>query len=157
METNELFTSLMTAYMAQMDSAIKIAETISDHGKEEEVSPDSIVTGLVYRLMVPMEVHEMEESFQQGKQIVQDIEKNISEEDEDFDTDFELSPETDTQEHGDKVIISRKVKVNQCNCDICIKARTCLLNYRDYEPNDQLAQRFKDAIDNACNVHQLMI
>ena len=36
METNELFTSLMTAYMAQMDSAIKIAETISDHGKEEK-------------------------------------------------------------------------------------------------------------------------
>ena len=96
----------------------------------------------------------MEESFQQGKQIVQDIEKNICEEDDDdYDTDFKI----DTQEHGDKVIISRKVKVNQCNCDICIKARTCLLNYHDYETNDQLAQRFKDAIDNACNVHQLTI
>ena len=51
---NDLLDSIVKAYFAQINSALKISEIVSSHGGEEELSPDSIIIGLIYRLMVPM-------------------------------------------------------------------------------------------------------
>ena len=53
-QEEKLITSLMTTFIAQMDSALRISKIISEHSEEDELSVDSIILGLVYRLMVPM-------------------------------------------------------------------------------------------------------
>ena len=154
--TNEILSALMTTYIAQMDSALKISELISEHGNYGEIRPDDIIIGLVYRLMTPMDEKELSESMEKGKKITDDILKG-SDSEEDYETELDLSPEVPVEVHGDKVILARKVKTNNCNCDICIRARTCMLNYHTHEVNDELAEKFKNAIDNACGAHGLMI
>ena len=62
-ENNPLLNSLMLVFLAQVDSALRIAKIISEHSEEEEMSPDSIITGLVYRLMVSMDEEEMKRSM----------------------------------------------------------------------------------------------
>ena len=54
---DDLLNSLMVAFLGQIDSALKVSEIISSHGNEEELSPDSLITGLVYRLMIPMDIY----------------------------------------------------------------------------------------------------
>tara|TARA_B100000214_G_scaffold13943_1_gene9674 strand:+ start:8831 stop:9286 length:456 start_codon:yes stop_codon:yes gene_type:complete len=150
METDQLLISLMQVFIAQMDSALKISTIISEHSNEKEMSPDSLVIGLVYRLMISMEDEEMNESMEKAKNI---LNKESSSEDEL--SEDELNERESIHEEGE--IQPRMIKTNNCNCNICAKARACILNYRNYEVNDQLAQKFKDAIDNTCKVHRLII
>jgi len=156
---NDLFGSLMTSYLAQMESAMKISSIVSEHSSEEELSADSVITGLVYRLMTPMKDEEMKDSFNEAKKIL-----NISSSDEDLDEDLDEGNSINefidikTTDFHDKVIINRNVKRNNCNCDICIQCRVCLTNYKNYEIHgDKLSQIFKDAIDNACSIHNISI
>lgn len=155
-DTNGILSALMTTYMAQINSALQISKIISEHGNYSELRPDDIIIGLVYRLMTPMDEKELSESIEKGKQITEEI-LNGSDSDEDYETELDLSPEVSVEVHGDKVILARKVKTNNCNCDICIHARTCILNYHNHEVNDELAEKFKNAINNSCGVHGLMI
>ena len=37
------------------------------------------------------------------------------------------------EDENKDIIFSRKIKKIQCNCDICSKARVCLINYHNYE------------------------
>ena len=150
METDQLLISLMQVFIAQMDSALKISTIISEHSNEKEMSPDSLVIGLVYRLMISMEDEEMNESMEKAKNI---LNKESSSEDEL--SEDELNERESIHEEDE--IQPRMIKTNNCNCNICAKARACILNYRNYEVNDQLAQKFKDAIDNTCKVHKLII
>ena len=62
-----------------------------------------------------------------------------------------------SQDYGDQVIVSRVVKRNDCNCSFCIRVRKCLDDYKSHETDDQLAQMFKDAIDNTCDIHNISI
>ena len=146
MEDDQLLLSLMQVFIAQMDSALKISNIISEHSNEEEMSPDSLVTGLVYRLMVSMDDKEMKESMEKADQILHEEDSGNSDSDEE---------EVKKEEEENR--ISRNIKKNTCNCNICAKARACLLNYPSYEVSDQLAQQFKDAIDNTCTIHKLNI
>jgi hypothetical protein len=145
MENDDILSNLMKVYLAQMDSAMKISKTISEHGNEEELSADSIIAGLVYRSMTPMDNTEMVQSLSNANDIINDEYDTLNEN------------EIDHQHEGDIVIISRKVRTNTCNCDICQRVRVCLLNYHLHEPNDKLSQIFKDAIDNACIIHKINI
>mgnify|MGYP001235814347 CR=1 FL=1 len=145
MENEDLFSDLMKVYLAQMDSAMKISKIVSEHGKEAELSADSLISGLVYRLMVPMNDDEMKECMGMADEVMNG----------EYDTLNDSEP--DDQDEGDRVIISRKVKTNTCNCDVCRRVRVCLSNYHMHETNDKLAQIFKDAIDNACNIHKINI
>ena len=145
MEEDKLLTSLMQVFIAQMDSALKISKIISEHSKEEELSPDSLITGLVYRLMISMDDKELKDSMRAAEYLL-----NCSDSD------------SDSDEEEMKVLIEpnkeiRSIKKNTCNCNICSRARACLLNYSTYGTNDQLAQKFKDSIDNTCNIHRLNI
>ena len=58
-KNNDLLNSLTLTFVAQMDAAMEIANKISQHSNESELSPDSLISGLVYRLMVPMTDDEM--------------------------------------------------------------------------------------------------
>ena len=70
----------------------------------------------------------------------------------------------DEEEEDDFIIdstkgtsLSRRIKANNCNCDICIKARVCLSNYPTYESSDVLADKFHNSIKHACYEHKLII
>ena len=60
---------LLTAYMAQIDSAMKISEILSEHANEDSISPDNLILGLIYRLMVPMTPKEIKDSLDNAKVI----------------------------------------------------------------------------------------
>jgi len=152
MEDDQLLLSLMQVFIAQMDSALKISNIISEHSNEEEMSPDSLVTGLVYRLMVSMDDKEMKESMEKADQLLHEEDSGTSDSEEEKEKE-----EKEEEEEKEENRISRNIKKNTCNCNICAKARACLLNYPSYEVSDQLAQQFKDAIDNTCTIHKLNI
>lgn len=154
MNNGNFLEPLMQIFIAQMDSALKISNIISEHSNEEEMSPDSMITGLVYRLMISMDDKEIKESMDVAKDLL-----NGEYSDESSD---ESSDEYSDRDSGeDESIIKnqkpRIIKKNTCNCNICAKARACLLNYGSYEVSDELADRFKNAIDKTCSIHKINI
>ena len=146
---DKLFMDLMTAYLAQMDSAVRISKTLCDHceEKDKELTGDDIICGLIYRLMIPMEQDEMDKSLGNAKEIL-----SGDSEGEDEEGDYDEIEET-----YEKPEISRKIKTNSCECGVCSKVRECLINYKSYEPNDQLAQKFKDSIQETCDKYKIYI
>tara|TARA_B100000963_G_C22571762_1_gene646433 strand:+ start:874 stop:1320 length:447 start_codon:yes stop_codon:yes gene_type:complete len=137
---------ILKVYLAQMDSALKISKIVCEHSdrEEKELTGDDIICGLVYRLMVPMSQEEIQQSMKEADSILEGSDS----EDEEYDTIEELY---------EKPTVSRKIKSNQCNCDICSQVRVCLCNYKEYEPNDQLALRFKNSIQETCDTHKIYI
>ena len=69
MEGDKIFYDLMKAYLAQMDSALKISNIVYEHSgeerKEEGLTGDDIICGLIYRLMIPMTKEEMQKALQE--------------------------------------------------------------------------------------------
>lgn len=144
---DKLFMDLMTAYLAQMDSAVRISKILCDHcgEKDKELTGDDIICGLIYRLMIPMEQDEMDTSLGNAKEI-------LSGEEDESETEYDEIEET-----YEKPEVSRKIKTNSCECGVCSKVRECLINYKSYEPNDQLAQKFKDSIQETCDKYKIYI
>jgi hypothetical protein len=104
----------------------------------------------------------MKTSIDNVKNIINDEDSEDEDDDDDDDDENEYDFGKDlfspvTHDHGDKVIVSRIVKRNNCNCDLCNHVRQCLDNYKQHETTDQLAQMFKDAINNACDIHNISI
>ena len=159
MDQDKILISLMQVFIAQMDSALKISTIISEHSDEEEMSPDSLVIGLIYRLMISMEEEEMNESMKEAEHILHKESSSEEYEEELYEDETEETEETEETDETDETVETkpRRIKTNTCNCNICAKARACILNYQTYEVNDQLAQKFKDAIDNTCRIHKLQI
>ena len=147
MDEDKLLTSLMQVFIAQMDSALKISKIISEHSNEEELSPDSLITGLIYRLMVSMNDEELKESMKAAEDLF-----NESESESESESDEE-EPDQLIDFHKE----NRTIKKNTCNCNICSRARVCIANYPNYEVTDTLAGKFKDAIDKTCSIHKLDI
>ena len=146
-------TNIITAYIAQIDSAMKISEILAEHSGDEDISPDNLIIGLIYRLMVPMTDTEMKESMENASKVMDG--DTSDEEDDSMDT--ETTNELHRTISGEKNKVERKIKSNNCNCDICSKARVCLVNYPQYEASDELAQKFSDSIKHACSTHKLLI
>ena len=146
----EVVAPLIQAYLSQVSSAMKVSDVLAKHDNSDEITPDHLIGGLVYRLMVSMTETELHESIDTAKEIMDKIEHSDSEE-SDYDELDELDGSSDVS------TVPRKLKHPKCNCDICSHLRVCLLNYKDYECNDELAQRFKDSIDAACEKHKIYI
>ena len=148
---DEVLESLLTVFLAQIDSAMSISEILAEHAGEKEMTPDALITGLVYRLMTPMKEDELQEAVTKGKEMVDRIydsdESGESDSEEEEDISLELPEEP----------VARIIKRNTCNCEICIKARVCLLNYHAYETQDPLSGKFHNAINHACSKHKLLI
>ena len=105
--------------------------------------------------MIPMTQEEINESLNKADEI---LNGSDDEDDEDGEDDEDDIQEYDNiSETYENPTISRKIKINNCNCDICVKVRTCLTNYHSFEPTDQLAQRFKDSIVDTCEKYKIYI
>ena len=139
---------IIKSFLGQMDSAMKVSEILANHASSEEITVDHIITGLVYRLMVPMSNEEVDSALESAQQILEKLDETDSEE-------HELEQSTTLDENID--FGSRKVKPPICNCDICAKARVCLLNYQTYDCSDPLADKFKAAINSTCGKHKIYI
>ena len=150
-----MFEPLIKSFLGQMDSAMKVSETLANHESSEEITVDHLITGLVYRLMVPMTNEEVDVALESAQQIIDTLEESEEEEEEgeseeSYDTLEECYPD-------ESVVFNRKVKTNQCNCSVCSKARVCLLTYENHDCSDPLAEKFKKAIDNTCEKHKIFI
>lgn len=137
---------MLQVILANTSSAMKISKTLSEHSDDKIMRADNIICGLVYRLMTPMTDEEIEESMHSAEDI---LFNDSSSEDED--NDDELVDDTKDFE------ISRKVKTNNCNCNICSHTRVCLLNFNDYIPKDELADKFKNSIIETCHKYNKII
>ena len=145
---DDIFDTVMTSFLAQMDSSLKISKIVSEHGNESELSEDSIVCGLVYRLMTPMSEEELSRAITAGKNIYENVLNDTSEEESD---------EEEVERVDMDSLELRKVKTNDCNCEICMGVRVSLLNYKNHEAKDNLESMFKGAIDEACERGKLYI
>lgn len=151
---DEVSMKLLSAYVSQIQSALKISEILAEHADEDTISPDNIILGLIYRLMVPMTEKEMKESVD----ITNEILDQSSSEEEDLDEgdldeeDLDEDLEEDLEQKK-----PRKIKTNHCNCEICMKARVCLINYPKYESSDIFSEKFHNSIKHTCERHKLLL
>ena len=134
---------IIKVYIAQMNSAIKISKILCEHSGENELTGDHIIAGLIYRLMTPITDEDMIDSLNTAESILND----------DSDEEYESEDDTDYVISNDK----RKLKVNNCSCDICNKCRECIIGYESYETYDPLTTRFKDSIKETCDKHNIYI
>tara|TARA_B100000902_G_scaffold180363_1_gene173348 strand:- start:65 stop:511 length:447 start_codon:yes stop_codon:yes gene_type:complete len=134
--------NIIKVYLAQMNSAMKISKIICEHSDEEELTGDHIICGLIYRLMVPMTDEDMSESLNKADNILNDSE-------DESDLDEEISYEIPKEK--------RVLKMNNCNCDICVKCRECISGYESYETYDPMVTRFKESIKETCDKHNIYI
>tara|TARA_B100000945_G_C20191642_1_gene507160 strand:+ start:155 stop:628 length:474 start_codon:yes stop_codon:yes gene_type:complete len=149
-----MFDGIMKTFLAQLNSSLKISKIISEHSGEGELSEDSIISGLVYRLMTPMEDGDVKESME----IADDIYNKIFYGDSCSDSCSDSDNDNGNEEEIDlEKLTLRKVKTNTCNCEICIQTRVCLINYKNHEPKDNLEMIYKNAIESACGKGKLYI
>ena len=150
-ETSDLYNDalepIIKCFIGQMDSAMRISDTLAKHGSSEEITVDHLITGLVYRLMIPMTNEEVDTSLSNAQQILDKLD----------DTDSEEGSDEECELDQNVTFGSRKVKTNNCNCDICMKARVCLLSYENHDCGDPLADKFKKAITMTCTKHKIYI
>ena len=149
---------LIKSFLAQMDSAMRVSETIAQHDGSEEITVDHLITGLVYRLIVPMTNEEVDAALEAAQEIMDKLDETDSE--EESMAGGAGASEAEEAEEVEEAIVdfgSRKVKAPCCNCEVCMKARLSLLNYQAYDCIDPLAEKFKKAIDSTCSKHKIFI
>ena len=138
---------LMKAVLANTSSATKISKVLADHSEDKILKADEIILGLMYRLMTPMTDEEMIQSINEAESLLY---QGSSEEEED-------SEEENIVDDTDDLSISKKIKCNTCNCEICMGCRVCLSNFNDYIPKDNLGDIFKNSILETCKIHNRII
>ena len=156
--------NIFKCYIAQMDSGMKIASIIADHNEDKILDGDCVISGLVYRLMVPMSNEEMMDSLNKANDIMNDNSDNESNDDSDYDSDSDSEEEDEKlEEEGKKYDIElkdkpwRNIKKNRCECDVCSKVRECLDGYKSYETYDPMVTKLKDGIKAACDKYKIII
>ncbi len=142
-DSNQLFYDMMKVYLAQTNSALEISKIICKHSDREELSGNDIICGLIYRLMNPMDQSEIDQNLTTADELLKD-----DSEEEDYD---------EIEETYEKPKVSKQIKSNNCNCDICMKMRVDLINYKTFEPNDQLSELFKNSIDITCEKYNITV
>ena len=135
---NDALEPIIKCFIGQMDSAMRVSDILAKHESpaSEEITVDHLITGLVYRLMVPMTNEEVDVSLDNAQRLLDKLD----------DTDSEEGSDEECELNQNVTFGSRKVKTNNCNCDICMKSRVCLLNYENYDCLDPLSDKFKKAI-----------
>ena len=116
--------------------------------------------------MVPMTDAEMKESMDKATHVMDGSSGEDDGEDEEDDGEDEEDDGEDEEydkQHIEYISksetnkVARKIKTNNCNCEICSKARICLINYEKYEATDPLAEKFSNSIKHACSTHKLLL
>jgi len=144
---------IIKSFLGQMDSAMRVSDILAKHESpaSEEITVDHLITGLVYRLMVPMTDDDMEESLEKAGKFM-----NESTSDEEYDED-----DMEVEEMDDPIYVPptkpRKIKMNDCHCEICEKVRECISKYDTYETYDPMVTRFKNSIKETCDKHRIYL
>ena len=112
---------LMKAVLANTTSATKISKILCDHSEDKILKADEIILGLIYRLMTPMTDEEMTQSINEAESILYAESSSEEEEEENENIINDI----------DDLSISRKIKCNSCNCEICMRCRICLSNFNE--------------------------
>lgn len=141
-DINEEQEIILKSVLANNISSMKISKILREHSQNDILTTDMIVSGLIYRLMIPMDNDELKRSIDEAESILY---AESSDEEEEI--------ETVDEPLNDK----RKIKYNSCNCDICMGARLCLLNFKDFIPNDPLAEIVKNSIYETCETYNLIL
>ncbi len=141
-DINEQQEIILKSVLANNISSMKISKILREHSQNDILTTDMIVSGLIYRLMIPMDNDELKRSIDEAESILY---AESSDEEEEI--------ETVDEPLNDK----RKIKYNSCNCDICMGARLCLLNFKDFIPNDPLAEIVKNSIYETCETYNLIL
>jgi len=138
---------LLLTIIANTISATDISKILYKHSDSDILTGDHIICGLIYRLMNPMTDEEIDKSLNDSNDLLNE-EYNSSDEEE---IETEIIDDTNSSK------IQQKIKSNNCNCDICIQTRVCLLNFNDYIPNDTLGDKFKNSIIETCQKYNRYI
>ena len=139
---------LIKVILANTSSAMKISKILCEHSEDKILKADEIICGLIYRLMIPMSDNEISESLQEAEDIMYQ----------------ESSSDEEYNENNENIIndleefkISKKVRTNTCNCNICSQVRVCLCNFQEHIPKDELGDKFKKSIVETCKSHNRYI
>ena len=106
---NEQQGIILKSVLANNISAMKISKILCEHSSDNILTTDMVVSGLIYRLMIPMEEDELKKSIEEVESVLYD---ESSDEEEIITVDEQISEK-------------RTIKYNSCNCDICMKTRLC--------------------------------
>ena len=142
--------NILKVVFANNISAMKISKILSEHSNNILLT-DYVVTGLIYRLMIPMTDDEMTQSINEAESILY---ASSSDEEEDT-TDADTLDDAETVDED--LNTKRNIKYNSCNCDICNKCRVCLINFGEFIPNDPLSTIYKNSILETCEKYNLIL
>ena len=138
---NEQQEIILKSVLANNISAMKISKILCEHSQNDILTTDMIVSGLIYRLMTPMNEGELKRSIDEAESILY-AESSDEEEIETIDEPFNEK---------------RNIKYNNCNCDVCMNTRVCLLNFKDFIPKDPLGDIVKNSIYETCEKYNLVL
>lgn len=133
---------ILKSVLANNISAMKISKILCEHSQNNILTTDMVVSGLIYRLMTPMSDEELKQNIDEAESVLY---AESSEDEEEIETVDEPFRE------------KRTIKYNSCNCDICMQTRICLLNFKDFLPNDHLGDIVKNSIYETCEKYNLVL
>jgi hypothetical protein len=133
---------ILKSVLANNISAMKISKILCEHSQNNILTTDMVVSGLIYRLMTPMSDEELKQNIDEAETVLY---AESSEDEEEIETVDEPIREKGT------------IKYNSCNCDICMQTRICLLNFKDFLPNDHLGDIVKNSIYETCGKYNLVL
>ena len=133
---------ILKSVLANNISAMKISKILCEHSQNDILTTDMVVSGLIYRLMTPMSDEELKQNIDEAETVLY---AESSEDEEEIETVDEPIRE------------KRTIKYNSCNCDICMQTRICLLNFKDFLPNDHLGDIVKNSIYETCEKYNLVL
>ena len=135
--------NLIQIILANTSSAMKISKILCEHSNHKILKSDEIICGLIYRLMIPMSDQEIKDSMNEAHDLM--CQDSSDEEEIEYVNDAE------------DLNYPTNIKTNHCNCEICSQVRVCLLNFKNFVPKDELGDRFKKSICEACSAHNKII
>lgn len=133
---------ILKSVLANNISAMKISKILCEHSQNDILTTDMVVSGLIYRLMTPMSDEELKQNIDEAESVLY---AESSEDEEEIEMVDEPLNE------------KRTIKYNSCNCDICMQTRICLLNFKDFLPNDHLGDIVKNSIYETCEKYNLVL
>jgi len=139
---------LIQVILANTSSAMEISKILCDHSEDKILKADEVICGLIYRLMIPMTDLEIKNSMDEASSIM-----NGSSDEDSSDEDIQQEIIDDSED----LTIHRKIRTNNCNCDICQGTRVCILNFNEYVPQDELGDKFKKSIIDTCLTYNKII
>ena len=133
---------ILKSVLANNISAMKISKILREHSQNDILTTDMVVSGLIYRLMTPMSDEDLKQNIDEAETVLY---AESSEDEEEIETVDEPIRE------------KRTIKYNSCNCDICMQTRICLLNFKDFLPNDHLGDIVKNSIYETCEKYNIIL